>query len=389
MKNKRVLIVGNLYALVKRLASDVEEVFVAPGNREISKIATCVDIREDSPNELLKFALENNIYLTIAVSEKAIKSDIASVFQANEMKIFAPSADSAECVLSKSACKKFLYKMHINTPKFGIFEKLQLAVDYLEEANFPLVVSADSINSQKYCCTSFERAKYHVEDLFLSGESKVVIQDYVYGSEFSVYVVSDGYHAVPLTSVKNFKFSENGDGGILTNGIGAYIPDGDISLADLNKIFNEIFNKSLKTLEERKRPYVGILGADIVFNKDKFSVLNFKPFFSDIDAQGILNLLDEDLVDLFDACANGFFADEYDDVIVNSNISAACYFKPRFNDFVLPDSDMIDSEISKSGNDYVITACAKTLSRAKKILNDDIKKIGADKIRLRSDIFEY
>ena len=42
---------------------------------QISKLAKCVDIREDEPNELLKFALENNIDLTIAISEKAIKND--------------------------------------------------------------------------------------------------------------------------------------------------------------------------------------------------------------------------------------------------------------------------------------------------------------------------
>ena len=388
MKKKRVLVVGNLYALVKRISMNAEEVFVAPGNSEIAEIAKCVDIREDEPNELLKFALENDIDLTIAISEKAIKSDISSVFQANEMKIFAPTAKSAECVLNKSAGKKFLYKLHAPTPKFGIFEKSQLAVDYLKTASFPIVISADSVNSQKYCCTTFERAKYHIEDLFISGEERVVIQDFVYGSDFTFYAVSDGYHVVPVATVRDFKFSENGDGGVLTSGVGTYVPDNEISFETSRNMFNEVILNAIKTLESKEIPYMGIFGADMVLTKNGYSVLNFRPFFSDVDAQAVLNSVDEDLLELFEACANGFFADEYDDILTNSNISVSCLVKPKSKEFLLSDPDIVDSEISKCAGNYIFTSSAKTLSRAKKIIKDDLEKIGLDKIKFRSDIIE-
>ena len=86
---KKILLVGNLYALAERFASYGAKVFAAPGSEEMSKFAECVDLREDDTTGLLKFAVENEIDLTVAVSEKAIKSDIASVFQANEKLIFA------------------------------------------------------------------------------------------------------------------------------------------------------------------------------------------------------------------------------------------------------------------------------------------------------------
>ena len=388
MKSKRVLIVGNLYALTKRISSYADEVFVAPGDPEIAKIAKCVDIREDEPNELLKFALENDIDLTIAISEKSIKSDISSVFQANEMKIFAPTAKSAECVLNKSAGKKFLYKLHAKTPKFGIFEKSQLAVDFIKNSSFPIVISGDSVNSQKYCCTTFERAKYHIEDLFLSGEDKVVIQDFVYGTDSVLYAVSDGYHVVPVTSVHYFRFSENGDGGILTSGVGTYVPDNKMSFDLLKDVFNDVIANGIKSLESKEMPYMGIIGADVVLTKDGYSVLNFRPFFSDIDAQAILNCVDENLLELFEACANGFFADEYDDIVINENSSVSCFIRPKHKDFSLPDSELIDSDYSKAKDGYVMTSSAKTLSRAKKILKSDFEKIGLDKIKFRSDLLE-
>ena len=110
MKNKKILIVGNLYSLAQKLSREVEKVFVAPGTSAMMEFAECVDIREDSTIELLNFALENDIDLTIAVSEKAIAADIATVFQANERLIFAPSAQSADFAISKSQGKRFLYK---------------------------------------------------------------------------------------------------------------------------------------------------------------------------------------------------------------------------------------------------------------------------------------
>ena len=388
MKKKKILIVGNLYPLISRITRDVEEVFVAPGDEIISKIATCVDIREDNPNELLKFALDNNIDLTIVASEKAIESDIASVFQANEMPIFGPTAQSAECVLKKSSGKKFLYKLHAKTPKFGIFDKSQLALDYIKNATFPIVISSDSVDSQKYCCTTFERAKYHIEDLFISGTDKVVIQDFVYGSEFSFYAVSDGYHAVPLTTSHNFKFSENGDSGILTNGVGAYVPDNSLSRETMLSVFNDVLLKAVSALEANGSPYMGIIGVDAVLTADGVSILNFKPMFSQIDAQAVLNNIDEDLIDLFEACANGFFADEYDDVLVNSDVSVSCFIRPRNNSFVLPEAELIDSSVLKLQNGYVLTSSARTLNRAKQILKDDIENIGVNNIKYRSDIVE-
>ena len=121
---KKVLIVGasaKEYALAKKIKSYGCELFVAPGNSVIAEIADCVDIREDNVDELLTFAVQNSIDLTIVPSEIAIKNNIAELFQANEQLIFAPSAKSAEFALSRAAAKKFLYKLRIPTPRFAIF----------------------------------------------------------------------------------------------------------------------------------------------------------------------------------------------------------------------------------------------------------------------------
>jgi len=411
MKNivKKVLIVGSSakeYALAKKIISYGNcNVFVAPGNNSISEIANCIDIREDSCKELLEFALENAIDITIASSEKAIRADIASIFQANDQQIFAPSAKSAEITLYRSSAKKFLYKSRISTPHFGVYDKLQSAIDYLKNAPMPQVIHADSPfeYGDRLVCTTFSSAKTFVEDLFAKGEQKIVLEDYVFGHEFTLYIISDGYHAIPLTSVANYKFMENGNGGILTTGIGAFTPDYKISKEIENTLMKLVVNNILGNLQKKGTPYLGILGIDCVLKEDgKFIVLNFKPFLSDHDAQAVLSITEENILELFKACAIGSFADDYNIIKISDNASVSCVISSRAKGKTISGLEFADSEITPfsltknkyleyetiEGKNIALTNTASTLSRARKHLYEDINMIKFDGIKYRTDICE-
>ena len=402
---KKILLVGNLYALAKKLSSYGAKVFAAPGSEEMREFAECVDLREDDTTGLLKFAAENEIDLTVAVSEKAIKSDIVSVFQANEMPVFGPSEKSANFAISKAQGKRFLYKLHAPTPKFGIFEKPQLAFDYLKEANYPLVVRCDNndISLDRLCCLNFETAKNFAEELFMRGEERVVTEEYAFGHEFTLYAVTDGYHALPLAVVHNFKFTESGDGGLLTSGVGAYVPDYRVPESIIEKLFKNVILNALNSLEKRGMPYSGILGVEAVMtDEDSYTCLEFKPFLQEFDAQAVLNSVDENLIELFEACANGSFADEYEDILTNDNCSVSCVVKSRTDGQVIPNLELAESAvsfqgaaknkyfeyISAKGNNFVLTSCAKTFSRAKKMLAEDLELVKFDGMKYRKDIAE-
>lgn len=407
-KFKKILIVGNSakeYALARKLATYDCEIFVIPGNSSMMDIAKCVDIREDKVQEILEFVLENAIDLTVVSSELAIKNDIASVFQANEQLIFAPTAQSASFALSRSVGKRFLYKLRIPTPRFAIFDKLQLAVDYLKTANMPQVIRTDeNLNTaDRLVCSTFINAKTFVEDLFSRDEKKVVLEDYVYGHEFTFYAVTDGYSALPLMTVANYKFMENGNGGILTSGTGAFAPDYKVSKDIETSIMNNVVVKVLQALERKGTPYLGILGIDCVLMPDgQYVVLNFKPFLSDHDADAVLNLVDENLLNLFAACAVGSFADDYEKLNVSDNSSVSCVVSSRQEGKVIKGLDLVDSDIAHfgvkqnkyleyetiKGKNFVLTRTAKTLSRARKHLYEDIEVIKFDGKKYRNDICE-
>ena len=407
-RKKKVLIVGNSakeYALVKKFKNYDCDIFVLSGNSAISELAECVDIREENVQEILEYVLENAIDLTIVTSEVAIKNNIAELFQTNNQLIFCPTAQSAQFTLSRSAGKRFLYKLRIPTPRFGIFDKLPLAIDYLKNAPMPQVIRADeNLNSaDRLVCTTFAASKTFVEDLFNKDENKVVLEDYVYGHEFTIYVVTDGYSALHLATVANYKFAEDGDGGILTSGVGAYTPDYKISSDIENSVMQNVVERVLASLQRKETPYLGVLGIDCVLTTDgNFVTLDFKPFLSDHDAEAVLNLVDENLLTLFEACAVGSFADDYEKIDVSDNSSVSCVISSRKKGEIIKGLELVESDITHfattknkyfeyetvEGKTLVLTKTAKTLSRARKHLYEDVELISFSGKKCRNDICE-
>lgn len=408
MEKKKVLIVGasaKEYALAEQFIKNGCEVCVAPGNCRIKDIAECVDIREENVQELLEYVLENAIDLTVVSSEIAIKNNIAELFQANNQQIFAPTAKSAEMALSRSAGKKFLYRLRIPTPRFSVYDKLQTSVDYLKNAPMPQVIRTDKATNgtDRLVCTTFLTAKTFTEDLFAKGEEKVVFEDYVYGHEFTVYVVTDGYSAVHLATVANYKFMEDGDGGILTEGTGAYTPDYKVSSDVENSVMKLVTENVLQALEKKGTPYLGILGIDCVLKDDrKFVVLDFKSFLSDHDAKAVLNLVDENIYTLFEACAIGSFADDYDNIKTSDSASVSVVLFTRSEKNVIQNLDLVEADVTPFAlpkNDYleletifgrnlVLTKTAGTLARARHGLYEDVEIINFAGKKYRTDICE-
>lgn len=409
-KKKNILIVGHSakeHALAQKLSQydNVEKVYVAPGNRAMKEFCECVDIREDNPKDLLEFVLENGIDLTIACSNESLKSDISDLFQANSQLIFAPAQSASQFAISRSYAKKFMYKQRIQTPKFGIFEKQQLASDYVKNAVYPILIGADeeSDTSVKSVCTTVAMAKRCVDDLFLNDEKKVVIEDFVNGHDFTLYVITDGYHALPLAVCADYKFLEEGNGGLFTAGIGAFVPDYKVSENVVASIMNNVVYNILKSLEKRQTPYLGIIGVECVLTgEEKFVTTGFTPFLKDHDAMAVLNSVEEIWITLFEACAVGSFADDYDRIPSSDFSSVSCVLSARQDGHVISGFDKVDGNVSIShfstfknqyleyetnkGRTLTVTQSASTLSGAKRLLYENIDVIDFKNKKYRTDI---
>ncbi len=338
----KVLIVGSgakEYTLAKLISyyENTSLVFVAPGNDAISEFANCIDIKADDTNTLVEFAKANEIDLTIVCSETAINEGIAEKFNEEGLMIFAPTQEAGKIAQYKSIGKKFMYKSKISTPKFGIFERENLAIDYARKSKYPLVVKTDMHmhGENVFICDNFKIAKRVIENMFDNKHKKVVIEDFVQGQEFSYYVITDGYNAMPLSSVVPYKGSKEGNGGVITSGLGAYAPSYMINSAIEREIFKGIVYPALDELAKNGNQYIGILGIDLIIDREgKLNVIEFNSFLKEPDAQCVLELLDTNLLNLFKAAIVGSLVDDYNEIPI----------KPLFSTSVVLNSGNYPSE---------------------------------------------
>jgi phosphoribosylamine--glycine ligase len=407
--DKKILILGNSakeYALAKQL-SENNEVYVASGSPTIAEFANCVDIRDNSVTELLEFVMENGIDLTIPFSNSSLSSNIVEVFNNNQQLIFAPSRKSLNLVFDKALAKKVLYKLRIPTPKFGIFEKQNLAYDYIKNLKNPFVIKTNEPSSS-IVFSSTKSAKFILDSMFASKSQKIIVEDYVYGTPFAYYTITDGYKALPLGSSILYKHSLEGDGGQLTSGMGACSPNYKLSLENEYFIMDNIIYPTLDYLEIEGNPYVGILGVNGVLTEDgKLQVLGYIPAMQDCDCNSVLKVLDADLIKLFKSCCVGSFSDEVDYigqhdlaavsvVLTNQNKNENLHNSIQGLD-TLDDSSSVCFYPSTTKNKYLehvpstgpvlsITSTARTVNSATDKVYCEINSLSFDGMKYRKDI---
>lgn len=411
-KKKNIFIIGQgaaASALAKKLKQNAEigQIYITYGNSVISEDFKNIDIREDDLTGLLKFALEAEIDLTIPISKKTLRADVVSFFQSNGQNIFGPAKEACNIAINNGAGKKFLYKIHAQTSKFGIFDKIQQAEDFLKSANFPVTIKCreySDITKDRLVCPTISLACEYLSTLFSKNETDILIEEFTYGRNFTIYFITDGYSAIPFASVANYKFTQDGDGGILTNGIGCFTPDYRISEVVIQRVENVVRN-TLVSLDKNGEPYVGILGVEcILTGEDKFFVSEFKPFLQEHDAGAVLNNCDDNLFEIFNACINGLFADEYETIKTNQLSSVSATVLSRHPDKIIKGLSKIDDIenvdfinikginnnicTTNKGAVFTLTRSASTLSRAKEYLYDDLSQIEFDGIKYRKDIAE-
>ena len=266
---KKVLVIGNSakeYALAKKL-SETCDVFVAPGNDGMKEFAECLDIRATSSQELLEYVLENDIDMTIPITQEALNTDIVKLFSKNNTPIFAPDVSTQEVLQDKFSAKRVMYKLGIPTPKFGIFEKQNIANDYIKNTKLPFVLK-NSVPSSAVILTSLQSAKTILDSMLWEKNSRVLVEDYVYGTSFCFYTITDGYNALPMGSSIMYKHSLEGDGGQLTSGMGAISPNYKLSFENEEFLMNSVIYPTLDYLEKNISAYVGILGVNGILCED-------------------------------------------------------------------------------------------------------------------------
>ncbi len=303
---------GREHALAWKCAQDsrVEKIFVAPGNAGSATEAKCANAPLDILNneQLVQFAKDNAIALTIVGPEAPLVNGVVNAFQATGLKVWGPTQYAAQLEGSKAFAKDFLARHQIPTAEYQVFTETDKALAYLREKGAPIVIKADGLAAGKGVIVAMtqQEAEDAVTDM-LSGNafgaagSRVVIEEFLEGEEASFIVMVDGTTALPMATSQDHKRIGDADTGPNTGGMGAYSPAPVVTAEVHARVMREVINPTVQGMIKEGHPYTGFLYAGLMITADGApKVIEFNCRFGDPETQPIMIRLQSSLVELIE-----------------------------------------------------------------------------------------
>ncbi|MDP8289904.1 MAG: phosphoribosylamine--glycine ligase [Candidatus Susulua stagnicola] len=306
----KVLVIGSggrEHCLCLKLSQSplVEKIYCAPGNGGTSLVAENVNILATDIEQLLKFAIDKKIDLTVVGPEDPLVAGIVDEFEAKGLRIFGPRRDLALLEGSKAFAKEVMRKYNIPTADFRIFENPDLAKKYLKKRSAPVVIKADGLAAGKGVVVAGDiNEAIAAVDMMMVGKKlasageKIIIEDCLEGEEVSILVITDGDTVIPLVSSQDHKPVYDNDKGPNSGGMGAYAPAPILNQELLKRINDQIAVPLIQGFKKEGTPYTGILYIGLMIKNNLPFVLEFNVRFGDPETQVILPKLKSDLADL-------------------------------------------------------------------------------------------
>ena len=306
---------GREHAIAWKLASSprAARVFVAPGNAGTAREPGVTNVAVTAIPELVAFARENDVGLTIVGPEAPLAAGVVDAFREAGLAIVGPTRAAAQLEASKDYAKAFMARHGIPTAAYRTFTDAGEAKAYVAARGAPIVVKADGLAAGKgvVVATTVAEATDAIDAMLVGhsmGEAgaRVVVEDFLAGEEASFIVLVDGRNVLPLASSQDHKRLADGDTGPNTGGMGAYSPAPVVTPALHARIMREVIMPTVEGMAADGIPYTGFLYAGVMIDAAGTPrVLEFNCRLGDPETQPIVARLKSDLVDLAEHAARG------------------------------------------------------------------------------------
>jgi phosphoribosylamine--glycine ligase len=301
---------GREHALAWKLHQSprVEKIYVAPGNAGTRQVAQNIPIPAGELDRLLRFALAEQIDLTVVGPDDALAGGIVDRFQAHGLRIFGPNQQAAQLESSKSFAKDFMDRHRIPTARFTRCESSQEAIHALESYPYPVVIKADGLALGKGVTIAHDRAEAEraIEAMmekkqFGTAGERLVVEEYLRGTECSIHALVDGANYLLFPSARDHKTLYANNQGPNTGGMGTISPSPAITTRQTEEIETKILRPFIRGIREEGLDFRGLLFPGLMLTRDGPVVLEFNCRFGDPETQAFLPRLQADLVDLLEA----------------------------------------------------------------------------------------
>lgn len=294
-------------------SSLLDKLYIAPGNGGTLQYGTNVPILATDFEAIEKFCIEHNISIIVCGPEQPAVAGLWDYFQREDLRsirVIAPSKIAAKLEGSKAFAKEFMARHKIPTAHYKEItsENLEEAYQWFDSYDPPYVIKADGLAEGKGVVLpeTKEEASALIDDFILrkkfgASSEKVVLEEFLEGIEFSIFVYTSQGEYVMLPNAKDYKRRFEGNVGLNTGGMGCISPVPFVDEGLLKKVENEIILPTIQGFHKDKMPYEGFIYFGLILCGDQPKVIEYNCRLGDPETEVILPRMQADIIDLFQA----------------------------------------------------------------------------------------
>src|SRR6056300_264781 len=312
---------GREHALSHKISqsSKLSKLFIAPGNGGTHALGENVSLNIEDAAAVGAFVKAHAIDIVVIGPEAPLVAGVHDGLKADpelsSLIVVGPRQAAAELEGSKDFAKEFMMRHNIPTAAYQTFTKDTLAEGqaFLETLDAPYVLKADGLAAGKgvLIIEDLDEAKEELKNMLVDAKfgdasSRVVIEEFLAGIEFSIFALTDGKGGYALLpEAKDYKRIGEGDTGLNTGGMGAISPVPFVNDKLFESIENEVVKPTVNGVKAENYNYKGIIFIGLMVVKGKPYVIEYNVRMGDPETEVVFPRIESDVVDLFEAIAQG------------------------------------------------------------------------------------
>ncbi|MCZ2339776.1 MAG: phosphoribosylamine--glycine ligase [Chitinophagales bacterium] len=309
---------GREHTLAWKMAQSnlCSHLFIAPGNPGTARLGTNVNLKADDISSIKSFCLDHQIELVVVGPEAPLVEGLTDALRAEDTRhigVIGPSAQGALLEGSKAFAKKFMQKYDIPTAAYleVSSENLDEGLLFLSSMSSPYVLKADGLAAGKGVliiddlATAQNELKAMLNGKFGNASATVVIEQFLSGIEFSVFVLTDGKDYMLLPEAKDYKRIGEGDTGLNTGGMGAVSPVPFVDATLWDKVIEKVVKPTIHGIRQEQMDYVGFVFFGLINVGGDPYVIEYNCRMGDPETEVVIPRIKSDLVALMQDAVSG------------------------------------------------------------------------------------